>query len=135
MRWTHDIEIDNNILECGIRSLYDNRNLNIHHNNVGKPSMNVEPEVGIYLCDVDYVRIWNNKFKNLNTFIEFSSFGETKLFNIYVFCNLMINSGVSSQINGVMVVVLTLQEQPKVLYEISILLIIPLLVNQMIDIP
>jgi hypothetical protein len=96
MRWTHDIEIDNNILECGIRSLYDNRNLNIHHNNVGKPSMNVEPEVGIYLCDVDYVRIWNNKFKNLATFIEFSSFGETKLFNIYVFCNLMINSGVSS---------------------------------------
>jgi len=95
LRHSYNIEISNNIIEAGIRSFYDNRNLNIHHNLIGKSSISLEPEVGIYLCDVDNIRIWNNKFKNLATFIEVSAYGITKVKDVYIYCNLMTTAGIS----------------------------------------
>jgi hypothetical protein len=93
--FSYNIEIHNNTIEAGIRSIGNNRNLNIHHNTIGKVSLGANPEVGVYLCDVDDVHIWNNKFKNLATAIVIVAYGTTIVRDVYIYCNLMINAGVS----------------------------------------
>lgn len=92
----HHCEIDG-----GIRAFYLHKNqydyaLEIHHNKIGKVNMSADPEVGIYVCDIDGLEIKNNYFRNLATQIVLSSYSSTKLLNIFIFNNIMFNIGVAS---------------------------------------
>jgi len=58
--------------------------------------MNVDPETGIYVCDVDNLYIRNNYFKNLAMQIEVESYGNTSVKNVYIYNNIMYNVGVTS---------------------------------------
>ena len=95
------VEIDHNEIDGGIRAFYCHKNeyeyaLQIHHNRIGKASMSTEPEVGIYVCDIDGLEVKNNYFRNLATQIILSSYSSTKLMNIFIYNNVMFNIGVTS---------------------------------------
>jgi len=94
--YSYNVEIHHNTIEGGIRSIMNNKNLNIHHNIIGKQALNTLPEVGIYLCDADNIHIWNNKFKNLASAIVLTSYGTTIMKDVYIYCNLVTDLGVIS---------------------------------------
>ena len=109
------IEINNNIIEGGIRGLFVKKSgssncLDIHHNKIGKNTMSAISEAGIYVCDVEDLYIRNNSFKNLMAQIVITSYSNTLMRNVFIYNNIMTDIGVASEENygsGIMLVGLT----------------------------
>lgn len=89
------ITINNNIIQGGIRAFVISQ-LDVYSNQIGKPVMSVDPETGIYLSDIEGLKIRDNYFQNLAYQVELIVHSGASMSDVYISSNIMTDIGANS---------------------------------------
>lgn len=93
---TTGLELYENEITGGLSFTYI-KDSKIHHNKLTYDFLTEVPKTGIHMSgDIDNITINNNYFENFALQLDFISFVETKLDNIFIYTNVMYNIGVST---------------------------------------